>query len=77
MKSVRQFHIQVAIELEERAGELAFATRQYTNAFHLPLFSPKKTQTSAQTCSIPTRSCPELLFLLAKLKSVLKEIHFQ
>ena len=39
-QTVRQFHIQVAIKLEERAGELAFAPRKYTSAFHLPLFSP-------------------------------------
>jgi hypothetical protein len=39
---VRQFHIQVAIKLEERARELSFVPRQYTSAFHLPLLSQKK-----------------------------------
>jgi len=41
-QTVRQFRIQVAIKLEERAEELAFAPRQYTSAFHLPIFSQKK-----------------------------------
>jgi hypothetical protein len=78
-QAVRQFHIQVAIKLEEKAEELAFAPRQYTSAFHLPVFSQKnsKTQTSSQTCSTSTRTCPEWLFFLVKLKSELKETHYQ
>ena len=40
--ALRQFHIKVAIKLEERAGELVFAPGQYTSAFYLPLFNPKK-----------------------------------
>ena len=58
-QAVRKLHIHVAIKLKERAGELASAPRQYTSAYCLPLFSQKKTQTSVQTCSILTRSCPE------------------